>query len=351
MPTISPPEKILVTGANGYIGRWIVRDLLERGCAARGAVRTAEKAPSMAEYVASTLPDAKDRFQAVGVPEIATPEAFHEAVRAVGAVVHTAPVKHLFNDPQGYIRPAVEGTLNVLGTALQYVGMPMPSVKRVVHTSSMATILNVRSEPRVCTEGDWNDEVVELVDSLAKEAGPFDNYYASKTLAERAAMEFMDAHRPSAHFDLCVLNPTWVYGPTAGEPLASPDELPATPLHTYQQLFVATPPTNGFPYFNYVDVRDVAAMHAGALAVPEADGERVICNAAVSTWDAWRTPADLTGFKKPAGATALPHPHVWLAIDKAKRIFGESAFRTVGETVRDVVKDYKARGWLKHMEA
>ena len=47
-------------------------------------------------------------------------------------------------------------------------------------------------------------------------------------------------------------------------------------------LFAATPPTGGFPYFNYVNVRDVAAMHAAALAVPEAGGERVICNAGAS---------------------------------------------------------------------
>lgn len=140
MPVISPAATVLVTGGNGFIGHWIVRTLLERGYAVRGAVRSETKAQELADFVSRIIPQAKDRFSTVVVPDIAEvgeldrraglvivltkcpfqDGSFEEAVKGVEGIVHTAspltsPTR--VGDPQAYIRPAVEGTLNILKSA------------------------------------------------------------------------------------------------------------------------------------------------------------------------------------------------------------------------------------------
>jgi uncharacterized protein YbjT (DUF2867 family) len=50
MPVVSPPAKVLVTGANGYIAIWVVRLLLEQGYSVRGTVRTANRGKYLTEY-------------------------------------------------------------------------------------------------------------------------------------------------------------------------------------------------------------------------------------------------------------------------------------------------------------
>jgi nucleoside-diphosphate-sugar epimerase len=49
MPTIVPGDKILVSGANGFIAIWVVRTLLEQGYAVRGTVRSVEKGRYLSE--------------------------------------------------------------------------------------------------------------------------------------------------------------------------------------------------------------------------------------------------------------------------------------------------------------
>jgi uncharacterized protein YbjT (DUF2867 family) len=49
MPTIAPGDKVLVSGASGYIAVWVVRTLLEQGYAVRGTVRSVEKGGHLTE--------------------------------------------------------------------------------------------------------------------------------------------------------------------------------------------------------------------------------------------------------------------------------------------------------------
>lgn len=53
MPAIQPPTKVLVTGANGFIAVWVVRDLLEHGYSVRGTVRSVEKGEYLKNYFAN----------------------------------------------------------------------------------------------------------------------------------------------------------------------------------------------------------------------------------------------------------------------------------------------------------
>ena len=53
MPAVAKGDRVLVTGANGFIAMWIVRSLLERGFSVRGTVRSLDKGTHVIEYFTS----------------------------------------------------------------------------------------------------------------------------------------------------------------------------------------------------------------------------------------------------------------------------------------------------------
>lgn len=137
MPTLTAANStVLVTGANGYIGAWTVKTALEHGFAVRAVVRSEAKADWLKKIFASYLNNAKVEF--VYVSDLTAEGAFDEAVKGVDAVLHLAsPLPSSSPDPQGMpvlilpilptqlmsyidtIRPAVNGTLGVLKSALK----------------------------------------------------------------------------------------------------------------------------------------------------------------------------------------------------------------------------------------
>ena len=70
MPTITPPEKILVTGANGYLGLWVTKLLLERGYSVRGVVRNKEKGDTFVRTLEQKLPAKVKNLEYVLVQDI-----------------------------------------------------------------------------------------------------------------------------------------------------------------------------------------------------------------------------------------------------------------------------------------
>ena len=118
MPALSSStknEKILVTGASGFIAAWLVRNLLEKGYTVRGTVRSESKG----QYLSKIFAGYGNRFEYVIVKDIAEASfnfvffsiygwivlkegAFDEAVKGVTAIEHTAsPVTLNIDDPQG----------------------------------------------------------------------------------------------------------------------------------------------------------------------------------------------------------------------------------------------------------
>ena len=66
MPIAQAGDKVLVTGANGYIAIWVVRFLLEKGYSVVGQVRSEDKGKYLTEYFASY----GDRFSIAVVKDI-----------------------------------------------------------------------------------------------------------------------------------------------------------------------------------------------------------------------------------------------------------------------------------------
>ena len=104
--------------------------------------------------------------------------------------------------------PAVRGTTSILNSALKHG----TSVRRIVLTSSVAAVRESDPAPRDYDETNWNNAAVAAVTSKGSAAGPFLIYLASKTLAERAAWEFVAAHKAELAWDLVAINPPWVFG-------------------------------------------------------------------------------------------------------------------------------------------
>ena len=85
-------------------------------------------------------------------------------------------------------------------------------MKRVVVTSSNAATYNLEGDGYVITEKDWNVHDPKVVAEEGKDARAGTVYRASKTLAERAAWEFVEKHKGEIKFDLVTILPPWVYG-------------------------------------------------------------------------------------------------------------------------------------------
>jgi nucleoside-diphosphate-sugar epimerase len=90
----------------------------------------------------------------------------------------------------------------------------------VVLTSSAVASLELTTVPRVFTESSWNEASVEAVKTKGSAAGPFLIYCASKTLAEKAAWEFVAAHKSKLSWDVAVINPSLILGVRLSHPFS-----------------------------------------------------------------------------------------------------------------------------------
>jgi nucleoside-diphosphate-sugar epimerase len=145
-------------------------------------------------------------------------------------------------------------------------------VRRVVITSSFAAILDPSklNDPNTTfTEDSWNPARLEDI----HESQPT-TYRVSKTLAERAAWEFVRDQKPN--FDLVTVNPPLVLGPVVHH-LATLETINTSNERVVQMLegqWKQGIPDTG-PIVLWVDVRDVATAHVKAMENPRAGGQRL----------------------------------------------------------------------------
>jgi nucleoside-diphosphate-sugar epimerase len=150
------------------------------------------------------------------------------------------------------IVPAREGTLRVLRASRE------AGVKRVVLTSSFAAIgYGQKPQKTPFNETSWTDPNGDDVRPYVK----------SKTLAERAAWDFIA--NDGGDLELSVINPVGVFGPVLG-----PDY--STSILVVQRLMDGAMPGCPRFYFGVVDVRDVADLHIRAMTHPAAKGQRFL---------------------------------------------------------------------------
>lgn len=144
-------------------------------------------------------------------------------------------------------------------------------------TSSVASIVHPVEGVKEYTEKDWNDHSPKEIETKGADASPLHMYMGSKTLAERAAWEFVNNEKPT--FDLVTVCPPLVIGPLLHE-VKSPESLNTSVAKFYElyngSLKDASAEKLIEPMSNIVDVRDVANTHVLGLTIPQAGGNRYI---------------------------------------------------------------------------
>jgi dihydroflavonol-4-reductase len=252
--------EVLVTGGSGYIGSWCALALLNAGHSVRTTVRDLAREPRVRAQLLNGGVDAGDRLRVVRA-DLENDEGWQAAADGCDAVLHVASptLTQVPRDDDEMVRPAIDGTLRVLRAARD------AGVRRVVMTSAIGAIA-YGHEPRDTpfTERDWTNVDADIAP-----------YQKSKTLAERAAWDFVN--REGRGLELATVNPTAVLGPVLG-----PDYSPS--LVAIARMLAGSMPAL-LPFATgYVDVRDVASLHLLAMTDPAAAGERFIATAGHSLW-------------------------------------------------------------------
>ena len=246
-------ELVLVTGGSGFIATHCILQLLAAGCRVRASVRSLQREPEVRAMLKAAGGDPGERLTFVAA-DLTADAGWAEAAAGCDFVLHVASPFPLGvpSHEDDLIVPAREGALRVLRASRD------AGVRRVVQTSSFAAIgYGHPPMARPFTEHDWTQ-----VDGPGLTA-----YAKSKTLAERAAWDFM-AHEGGA-MELAVVNPVGVFGPVLGADFSTSIEL-------VKRMMEGALPALPRITFGVVDVRDVADLHLKAMTAPEAAGERFL---------------------------------------------------------------------------
>lgn len=253
-PSHSPADSlVLVTGASGFIAQHTIIRLLDAGYRVRGTVRSLRRADEVRAVIAAHT-GGKD-LELVEA-DLTSDAGWADAVRGCRYVLHvasplpSAPPK----DENELIVPARDGALRVLAAAVA------EHVDRVVMTSSVAAVLygHERDGSRTYDESDWS--------RLTDEVGAYEK---SKTIAERAAWDYMESVPEAQRVELCTINPGLVLGPVLAADFSTSGEL----VRKLMKRELPGCPDVGWAV---VDVRDVADAHLAAMTAADAPGKRFV---------------------------------------------------------------------------
>ncbi|XP_065850270.1 cinnamoyl-CoA reductase 1 [Euphorbia lathyris] len=245
-------ESVCVTGANGFIGSWLVRTLLDHGYT---TIHVSIYPGTDASHLFHLLPPSGVNLR-VFEADLLDYDAICRAVEGCQGLFHVASPCTLEDpkDPEKeLLLPAVQGTVNVLEAARKF------KVRRVVITSSISAMVPNPNWPagKVFDEMSWTD--LDYCKSKQKW------YPVSKTLAEKAAWEYAEKHG----IDVVTIHPATCLG-TLLQPSLNAS------CAVLQQLLLGSKDTQENYWLGAVHVKDVAEAQVLIFETPTASG-RYLC--------------------------------------------------------------------------
>jgi dihydroflavonol-4-reductase len=251
------PQTVLLTGASGYIAKYVALHLLNAGYHVRGTLRSLSRADEVRSAVLPHLHNASgldSRLTFVAL-DLAKDDGWEDAMKGVDVVMHTAspfPMVQPKNE-EDLIGPAVSGALRAVKAA------HAAGIERFVMTSSTVAIMGsaLPGGDTAFDETNWTDP--DDPDITA--------YHKSKTLAEKAVWDYQRDHAPD--LKITMINP----GLVVGAPL---DANFGTSVAIIARLLRGKDPMLPKIGFTVVDVEDVAEMHVNAISNPETYGQRIM---------------------------------------------------------------------------
>jgi dihydroflavonol-4-reductase len=323
--------RVLLTGATGFLGSEIARELARQGHALRVLVRTSSKLDGLAGL---------DYEKVVG--DVLDAASIERGLDGVDALIHVAANTSARPRDAAKVRAVtVEGTRNVMAAAARRPGL------RVVYTSSVAAIGASRTRRLLDESAVWGPE------------GQGYAYLEAKHEAEGIVLG-----HARAGMNVVILNPGMILGP--GDVYITSTRYVLEYLRGRSRFY----PRGGL---SFCDVREVAKAHVAALTRGRAGERYILAGQNVSHREAFETLHRVGGGPRPL---PIPYPLLWLAaalselaawvrphgleelnrgvirsgrmwhhFDPAKaRRELDYVVRPFDETARDTVRDLTARG-------
>lgn len=317
MMQIDTSKPVMISGATGYLGGWIVRRLLEEGLTVHAAVRDPGNKAKVAHLtdIEADTPGTLKFFAA----DLLEWGSYKDAMEGCGIVIHAAsPFTNTFDDPEKeLIEPAVQGTRNVLEQANR-----TESVQRVVLTSSCAAIYGDTADCANAPGGKLTEELWNTTSTLENGA-----YALSKKLAEEEAWSIAN---DQDRWRLVVINPSFILGP--GIKVDMNSESMSVFKRFGDGSFKSGAPKWGI---GLVDVRDVAEAHLRAAFIPQANGRHIISGHSTNFAEMAARLREKYGNEYPVPRRTMPKALVWLLgpfVDK--RLTRKAVSRNVGHIWR-----------------
>ena len=247
-------EKVLVTGGSGFIALHCIDQLLEKGYVVRTTIRSESRIDEIKKAM-NQYPNLDQNLE-FHICDLLEDSGWDAAVDGCDFVLHVASpfILEVPSDEDVLIRPAVDGTLRVLNACSK------ANVKKVVLTSSVAAVAYGHGEDKTFDESDWSN--------VGEDSG-ITPYAKSKTLAEKAAWEFVDKLDADKKFDFTVINPVGVFGPMLTSDMGTSNSLVSKLINGELPACPAT-------HMGYVDVRDVAKAHVFSMLNSSTNDKRII---------------------------------------------------------------------------
>jgi dTDP-glucose 4,6-dehydratase len=234
--------KVLVTGADGFIGSHLTEALVREGYDVRAFVLY--NSFNSWGWLDQCAPDVRGRFE-IFAGDVRDPHGVRTAMTGCDAVLHLAAliaIPYSYHSPDTYVDTNVKGTLNIVQAARDL------GVKKVVHTSTSEVYGTARTVP--ITE-----------DHPLRGQSP---YSATKIGADQLALSFHAAFGTP----VTVLRPFNTYGPRQSARAVIPTVITQIASGQRTIRLGATHPTRDFSF-----VADTAAGFIAVLRATGTEGE------------------------------------------------------------------------------